>query len=455
MDLKGLRVLVIGLARSGVAAVRLLHDKGAHVVLNDSKPEEELSVSLASVRDCCDVIHLGAPPDRLVEGCDLIVLSPGVPDSLPFVGRARQTGIPVIGELELGWRFTRCPVAAITGTNGKTTTTALLGHLFAKSGFTAHVVGNIGHPITAVADRTQPRDRMSLEVSSFQLETIDTFRPAVSAILNITEDHLNRHRTMDDYIAMKCRIFENQRDGDLLVLNADNEITAGLGSRARCPVMYFSRFLEVPAGCCIREDRITYIPLEGEPVTLGRTAEVRIAGGHNLENALAASTMALALGADPAAVRYGLATFEGVEHRLEFVGDVGGVRFINDSKATNPDSAMRAIEAMMLPTILIAGGSDKGSDFAPLIRAFGSRIRGMVVLGETADRLLRSAHEEGFTEAVRADDMADAVRKARDMARPGYNVLLSPACASFDMFEDFEHRGRVFKQIVRELGEKA
>lgn len=452
MDVRNKRVLVVGLARSGVAAARLLKENGACVILNDSKPESELKGVLADVKGLYDEIHLGAGADRLANRSDLIVLSPGVPDSLSFVKKARESGIPVIGELELGWKFTRCPVAAITGTNGKTTTTALLGHLLNKSGFTTHVAGNIGLPITALAMQTESEDRMALEVSSFQLETIHEFRPDVSAILNVTEDHLNRHKTMENYIDMKCRIFENQRDDDVVLLNMDNEITADLGGRARCRVMYFSRTREVPAGCCIREEKMTYIPFEGEPVVLGRPGEVRVPGEHNLENALAAAAMALVLGADPSAVRYGLATFEGVEHRTEFVAEIDGIRFINDSKGTNPDSTIRAIMAMELPTILIAGGYDKGSDFTPLIRSFGERIRGMVVMGDTADRLMRCAIKEGFPNVSRASDLRDAVMRAKAMAKPGYNVLLSPACASFDMFTDFEQRGMVFKQIVAELG---
>lgn len=451
MDLKKKQALVVGMAKSGVAAARLLVRQGAQVTINDSKSADELTEALKGLRGVKVAQALGQKADGLLAGKDLVVVSPGVPTSLSFFEKARQAGIPVIGETQLGYEFTRCPIVAITGTNGKTTTTALMGHIFERAGYATHVTGNIGQPLSSVALDTQPDDRVVLEASSFQMETITTFRPRVSAILNITEDHLNRHKTMENYIDAKARIFENQRDDDVLVLNADNALTAALAERASCRVLYFSRTQEVPAGCCILEGRITYLPGDGARVPMGRPEEVRIPGKHNLENALAAATMAMAMGVPGAVVRHALATFEGVEHRLEFVDEIQGVRFINDSKGTNPDASIQAVDSMRLPTILIAGGSEKNSDFTPFIQAFTDKIVAMIVIGETADRIQRTAMKEGFVNVQRADSLKSAVEKAFAMAKPGYNVLLSPACASFDMFQNFEHRGEVFKSIVAGL----
>ena len=439
------RALVVGMARSGIAAAAMLRKLGYEVTVNDAKPLETLQEALKPLADKGVRYALGCPADEWVEGQSLIVVSPGIPLSLPFVRLARDRGIPVIAEAELGYRYTRCPMAAITGTNGKTTTTALMGAIFRRAGYTTHVTGNIGLPITQVALDTQPGDRMAFEASSFMLEAIDTFHPRVSAILNITEDHLN-------YIDAKARIFENQRDDDAVVLNYDDPLTRALAQRARCRVLFFSSRGPVPAGACVMDGKICFIPEEGAaPVVMGRPEEVRLPGRHNLENALAATAMAMAMEISPAIIRYTLAAFEGVEHRIEFVRQIKGIRYINDSKGTNVDSTLAAVRAMEKPTVLIAGGSDKGADFAPLISGLTGMIVGMVVMGETGPQIAQAARAVGWGPVAKAASMEEAIRKAAQMVPAGGNVLLSPACASFDMFRNFEHRGDVFKALVEAM----
>ncbi len=454
MEIKGKHVMVIGLARSGIAAARLLASLGADVTINDAKKEDALGDALKPLEGLMFRKELGCAPDAFVQDQDLIVVSPGVPTELPFMEKARTLGIPVIAEAELGYRLAPCPMVAITGTNGKTTTTTLVGKIFEKAGYTTHVVGNIGLPITEAVPRMKPEDVIVMEVSSFMMETADSFRPRVSAILNITEDHLNRHHTMEVYTDMKCRIFENQRDDDVLVLNYDQEETRVLAERAKCRVLFFSHEAEVEAGVCVSGEHIVYRPGDGTEIKLGRPGEIRLPGKHNLENALAATAMTMAMGVNPAAVRYTLATFEGVEHRIERVTTISGVTFFNDSKGTNVDAALRAVWSMEAPTVLIAGGYDKHTDFAPLYRGFTDQIRHVVLIGDTAKQLAETAAAEGYTNISREGTFRDAVEAAYAIAKPGWNVLLSPACASFDMFKDYEERGRVFKEIVHSLKEK-
>lgn len=457
MCFAGCKVMVVGMARSGLAAVKLLSMREAEVIANDMKTAAELADAVAELSGLPNVrLELGRPADEFVWQVDAVFISPGVPIDSTFVQIAEELGKPVIGELELGFMFTAAPVIAITGTNGKTTTTALTGLMFKRAGYETHVVGNIGDPLSAHALDIKAEDIVVAEVSSFQLESIHTFRPKVSLILNITPDHLNRHHTMETYTDMKARVFENQRGDDILILNWDDAPTKALAHRAKCRVMYFSRREEVPAGCFIKEGRIVFRDFEGQETVMGRPEEVRIPGGHNLENALAASAAALCMGVSPMIVRHSLAAFEGVEHRLEFVVEAQGVRFINDSKGTNPASSIASVRAMTLPTIIIAGGYDKHTGFDDFTAVLaGSKIAGMVVIGDTAEQLAMSAAAHGFTAVERAPSLKDAVYKAYGMAHPGYNVLLSPACASFDMFKDFEERGRAFKQIATEIAEES
>ena len=449
----GSKVMVVGMARSGLAAVRLLARKGSEVIANDMKSEEDLADVVSELSGLPGVrLELGRAAEEFVRQVEAVFISPGVPIDSPFLTITTELGKPIIGELELGSMFTAAPIVAITGTNGKTTTTALTGLMFRRAGYNTHVVGNIGDPLCGHALDIKPEDMVVAEVSSFQLESIHTFRPRVSVILNITPDHLNRHHTMEAYTAMKARIFENQRGDDIVILNWDDGPTKALASMAKCRVAWFSRKQEVPAGCFIRDGRIAWRDFDGQEIVMGRPEEVRIPGDHNLENALAASACALAMGVSPMIVRHSLAAFEGVEHRLEFVTEVQGIRFINDSKGTNPASSIASVRAMTLPTILIAGGYDKHTGFDDFTATLtGSKIVGMVVIGDTADQLALSANSNGFTAIERAKSLEDAVYKAYGMAHPGYNVLLSPACASFDMFKDFEERGRAFKKVAMEI----
>lgn len=450
--MKNKNVLVVGMARSGIAAAKLLADKGAQVRISDMKTKEQFAGSLKELERPGIEWRLGEKSEDLLEGMDLLVISPGVPVDKPVVVKAREMGIPVIGELELAYRMSQGSVVAITGTNGKTTTTTLVGEIFKNMGRRTFVVGNIGYPYSAAAADTRPEDVVVAEVSSFQLETIDTFHPTISAILNVTEDHLIRHGTMEAYIGLKARIFENQHEDDTVVLNYDDPIVRGLDKQPLCNVLYFSRTQVPPCGAYVKDGDIVF-HRDGVEKAICPASEVYIPGPHNLENALAATAMAMAAGVPAAVIRHTLRTFKGVEHRIEFVREIKGVRFINDSKGTNVDSTIKAVDTMKNDTVLIAGGSDKHTSFEPLCRTIaGSRVRRVVLIGDTAPQLELQLREAGFEQIERAGyDFKKAIELAFSRAECGWNVLLSPACASFDMFEDYEHRGREFKRIVDEM----
>ncbi len=454
LDWQGKRVLVVGMARSGVAAAHLLARQGAMPLICDDKTREQLGPAMDELSGISCEWHLGENPSALIDQSDAVVISPGVPIQAPFIEAARQKGIPVIGELELGYQLLEGTVVAITGTNGKTTTTTLVGAICKNAGRLTYVAGNIGYPLTAVAGHSHPEDVVVVEVSSFQCESIDTFRPDVAAVLNITEDHLNRHGTMRAYIGTKRRIFERQTGEQVAVFNWDDpecrEMAKGLSAR----VMWFSRKEPVPEGAYVQDGEVIVAQRDMPPKALCPIDEIKIPGAHNLENALAATVMTVALGVPLPVIRHTLRTFEGVEHRIEFVREVDGVRYINDSKGTNVDATLKAVEAMRAPTVLLAGGSDKGIDFAPLAMAIKNRpmIGQVVLIGETAPKIASALEAVGYKSYVHAgSDMREAVNKCRESAQPGWNVLLSPACASFDMFKDYEHRGEVFKQLVQGL----
>lgn len=450
MTYLGKTVLVVGLARSGIAAVKALRSLGAKVIANDIKERQQLGDAISELEPLGVEFYLGDTPDALVDKVDLIVISPSVPIDSPFIQKAQRLGREVISELELAYRLCRAQVVAITGTNGKTTTVTLTGEILKKAGFNAYVVGNIGVPFVGKALDMEENDIAVVEVSSFQLEAIHDFHPRVAAILNITPDHLNRHKTMENYIAAKARIFENCTPDDWVVLNADNEEAAGLAAQARARVLFFSRLKPLSRGAWVEDGTVVLDIGHGKEAVCG-VDDIFIPGAHNLENALAASLMARVMGATPEDIAFTLRTFKGVEHRIEYVDIIGGVKFYNDSKGTNPDASIKAINAMKGPTVLIAGGMDKGSSFDEFIDAFGKTVTHMVVLGETADKLIKAAKEKGFDRVYRVNSIEESVRKAFSLASPGYNVLLSPACASWDMFKDYEERGRVFKSAVRAL----
>jgi UDP-N-acetylmuramoylalanine--D-glutamate ligase len=450
LDFQRKKVLVIGMARSGIAATKALCQAGACVTINDIKPEAALKEDLRELKGLPIETRLGEQADHLVDDKDFIVISPSVPIESSFVHRARALKVPVYSELELGYRMCTAPIVAITGTNGKTTTTALTGQIFIDAKRRTHVVGNIGIPFTGKVTEMTPNDIVVAEVSSFQLEAIHAFHPKVAAVLNITEDHLNRHKSMENYIAMKSRIFMNQRENDFLVLNRDDELTAAMAEKSKSKVLFFSRKMKVENGVYLDAGKIV-LSLDEQNQVICLAEEIGIPGVHNLENALAAVAIAAVMGVTAEDIVYTLRTFAGVEHRLEFVKELDGIRFINDSKATNPEASIKAIEAMNRPTLLIAGGMDKGSDFTGFVDAFGEKIKALLVLGETAEKIIQTAESKGFRSVYHVSTIGEAVRKAYEMAKPGWNVLLSPACASWDMFKDFEERGRVFKDAIHNI----
>ena len=450
MNIQDRVFLVIGMARSGIAAAQTLTALGARVIVNDTKTREELFPAIEEIADLPVTWRLGQTPELSVDEADVIIISPGVPIGASFIAHAQALGKEVIGEIELASRLNQAPIVAITGTNGKTTTTTLTGEIFATSGKKTYVVGNIGVPFIGIATKTQPGDIVVAEISSFQMESVVHFRPHIAAMLNITEDHLNRHATMDCYIRTKMRVFAQQDASDFAVLNYDDPVVRAMADEMKGRVVFFSRKAVLGEGMCVRDGHMIW-RFAGQETPVLPANEVYIPGAHNLENALCAAAMALLSGVAPDIVAQALRSFRGVEHRLEQVCDIRGIRFINDSKGTNVDASIKAVEAMGRPTVLILGGYDKHTDFMPLFQAFTPQIVHIVVIGETAAQLMRTAKETGFTRAVMAPDFKSAVEKAFSLAQDGGNVLLSPACASFDMFVDYEERGRVFKEIVRRL----
>ena len=438
--------LIVGMAKSGIGAAKLLCRNGWRVIINDQKPKiDGLEAALAGY----DVENrLGEAPETLLGGVSLVIPSPIIPMTTPFLVQARQQGIEVISEIELGYRHAQADFVCITGTNGKTTCTALTGELFKAGGFRTFVLGNIGVAITEHAEETRPGDVIVAETAALQLEGCSRFHARAAACCNITPDHLDHFGTMDRYIAAKCKVFDNQTADDFAVLNYDDPEVRAMYTLTPAACLYFSRRSEVPEGMFVRDGVVIY-RRGGHELPLLRASEIRIPGGHNLENAMLSSLLALAMGVPADAVRETLRTFPGVEHRIEFVRELDGVTFINDSKGTNPASTIRAIEAMTRPTVLLLGGYDKHLDFHELFDALRGRVRALVILGQTRDQLLRTAADADMLELCHtADTFREAVDTARALARPGDVVLLSPASASWGMFDNFEQRGRVFKEIV-------
>ena len=448
MDKK--RAVVFGMARSGVAAAKLLNMHGYDVTVNDKKTLEQFEGALDSLQGLENVhFALGMPVDSLLDNCDLLVVSPGIPVAAAPVQKAIAMGVEVIGELELAYRLSKGNMVCITGTNGKTTTTTLTREIFANWGKKAFAVGNIGDPYSGAAMVATDDDQIVCEVSSYQCETISTFHPHVAAILNITEDHISRHGSMENYYSLKERVFAHCTENDFVVLNYEDEITRGMAQRVKeAKVCWFSRLRDVEFGAFVRDGMIYF---NDTPVC--RADEVYIPGPHNLENALAATAIAMCAGVDAETVAKTLKTFRGVEHRIETVRVLDGVTYINDSKGTNVDSTIKAVQTMDRPTAIILGGYDKHSDFTPMVKEMLASpfIREAVLIGVTADQIQRQCLENGFTHLHRAETLKAAIDRCRALAEEGWNVLLSPACASFDMFPDYEARGRIFKDLVHEL----
>lgn len=437
MNFAGVHVLVVGLGRSGQAAVELLAAQGARVRATDLKEPPPAVLERLAQRGV--EFRLQAP--AVFEQVEWIVLSPGVPADLPELEQARRRGARVIGEVELASYYLRGPVLGVTGSNGKTTTTALAGHILRRAGIPVQVGGNIGTPVCSLVESSRSDQWNVLELSSFQLETIERFRAHVAVGLNVTPDHLDRHRTFENYAAQKARLFETQQPGDYAVLNRDDPTCAGWAARTRAAVRWFSLSGATPEGASLREGMLW---LGGNP--LMPASDIPLRGRHNVENVLAAALATWLAGASPEAIADAVRSFPGVEHRLEFVRRVRGVEFYNDSKATNVDAALKALEAFEGPLWVILGGKDKDSDFSPLREPLRQKVRAALLIGAAADKLARQL--EGAAPLVVCGTLEKAIEHAWRHAAPGDTVLLAPACASFDQFENFEHRGRVFKELV-------
>jgi UDP-N-acetylmuramoylalanine--D-glutamate ligase len=425
-----------------------LQSRGAQVTVSDAKSEDQLREQIPTLLDAGIAVETGAHGERTFRDQDLIVVSPGVPvDAEPLV-QARALGQPVIGEIELASQFLPGPIVAITGSNGKTTTTTLVGEILASSGVKTLVGGNIGTPAISFADRATPETVIVLEVSSFQLETISSFRPRVAVVLNVTPDHLDRHRTFAAYVDAKARIFENQQADDFAVLNADDPTCVELAGRTNAQVFWFSREHEVESGAFVRDGQVIFRRDALAQVVLA-VSEIPLKGSHNLENILAAVCAGVLMGCVPEKIRRAIVNFKAVEHRLEFVATIGGVEYYNDSKATNVDATMKALQSFPSNIHLILGGKDKGSDYTLLNDLLRERVKSVYTIGAAAEKI--QSHIKGATQIVSSGTIESAVKQASATAQPGDIVLLAPACASFDQFQNYEHRGRVFKDLVGRL----
>ncbi len=446
MDLKGKNTLVVGLARTGVALARFLAEAGARVTVTDQAPATELAEPRRDIANLGIIEDLGVPQPSRVAAYDLILLSPGVPPEVPWLDEARRAGVPVWGELELAVHFITIPIIAISGTNGKTTVTTLVGKLLEAGGLKPLVGGNIGTPLISLLASQTGCDYLVLEVSSFQLDTAPHFHPQAAVLLNITPDHLDRYADYAAYVASKAGLFRCQTAADLKVLNADDPLVRPL-NRGPARTLYFSTRETLTQGAWL-EDGVIRVrtPKLDERFPL---ENILLPGRHNLENVMAALLLALEAGADPGACREVLANFRGLPHRLEWVARIGGVDFYDDSKGTNVGAVERSLAFFDRPVILIAGGRDKDSDFALLSPLIREKVKALVLVGETREHLARVW--DGLAPKYLAADMAEAVTLAWEASRPGDVVLLSPACASFDMFRDYAHRGETFQQLVREV----
>jgi UDP-N-acetylmuramoylalanine--D-glutamate ligase len=447
IELAGKKVLVVGLARTGIATALFCAERGARVTATESRSEPEIAEAAKKLRMAGVKLELGAHQAETFVQQDLIVPSPGVPPMMPALAAARAIGVPVWSEIELAWRFLRGRLICITGSNGKTTTTSLIGHILETAGLPVQVAGNIGTPLISRVDISSDGSFTVVEASSFQLEFISTFRPNIAVLLNVTPDHLDRHGSVESYAAAKARMFENQMPEDAAIINADDTVApqyTPTGPR----VFWFSREKQVASGCYVRGDEIIF-RCDGEETVLLNRKIIGLRGSHNMENVLAAAAAARLAGVEPGAIAEGVRTFAGVEHRIEYVATIGGVEYFNDSKATNVDATLKALDAFPGNVLVILGGKDKGSDYKILRQTLRSRARMALLIGSAADKI--EADLAGAIPVERVQTLERAVEHASQHAKPGDTVLLAPACASFDQFENYEHRGRVFKQLVREL----
>lgn len=452
MNLQGNKVLVVGMARSGISAAKLCRRLGAEVIIQDLKDNDDIRKLVVEFEQLGVNCLIGQNPDKIVLDQDYIILSPGVPTDLAFILKAEENGIKVLSEVELAYQCSKNAIIGITGTNGKTTTTSLVGQIVKAYRPNSEIVGNIGYPISDYVVDMPEDGYFVAELSSFQLEKIDTFNSHVSAVLNITPDHLNRHKTYENYIKAKENIFVNQTSEDFCILNYDDEICRGMSKRTKAKVVYFSRLKELDNGVCLRNDNIV-IKDNDKDIIICNVDDLKILGNHSIENAMAAVAICYCVGIPIDIIIRELKAFEAVEHRIEFVDKVDEVRYFNDSKATNPDAAIKGLQAMKWPTVLIGGGMDKGSEFDDWFDCFGDKVKNLIVFGETAQKIIETSKRYGFNDVTRVANLEEAVKLAYSLADKGDCVLLSPACASWDMFSSFEERGNLFKELVMHLKE--
>ena len=453
MDLRNKTVLVAGTGISGIGAAGLLMKTDADLILYDGNTELTVEGIQAKLPEKKDIkIIIGELTDEIIRSLDIAVLSPGIPTDVDFVNRMRNAGVLIWGELELADQFAKGTVLAITGTNGKTTTTTLVGEILKNYYSEVHVVGNIGTSYASAALDTTDNGYVVAETSSFQLETVDEFHPKVSAILNLTPDHLNRHHTMEGYVNAKKNIMKNQTAEDFVILNYDDPLTRAIGETAVPQVIYFSSTQVLENGYYFH-DRKIYYAKDGDLEVICSASGLKILGLHNMENIMAAVAMARCVGVPMEKIRETITTFMGVEHRIEYVTEKQGVSYYNDSKGTNPDAAIKAVQAMVRPTLLIGGGYDKQSTYDEWIEAFGGKVRYLVLLGETANKIAECARRHGFENIIMTESLEEAVKVCSQKAERGDAVLLSPACASWDMFKSYEERGRMFKEFVHKLAD--
>ncbi|CEO34081.1 UDP-N-acetylmuramoyl-L-alanine--D-glutamate ligase [Paraclostridium sordellii] len=452
MDLNNKIVLLVGLAKTGVSTIKKLDKLGAKIIVNDIKSKDQLKDIIKQIENLDSVEYILGHHLEDISNIDLTIVSPGVPLDLPFIKKLQSENINIIGEVELAYKLSKNPTfVGITGTNGKTTTTSLVGEIFKKASKDSYIVGNIGNPVIDTVDLTDENSFLITELSSFQLESIEDFKPRVSTIINITEDHLNRHHTMENYINAKANIFKNQDANDFCILNYDDEIVRELGNKTNAKVLYFSQKEKVSQGAYLDDNNNIVIKINDKEIKLLNKDELSLPGNHNLENCMAAILMSYVLGIDLEIIKDTLKTFKSVEHRLEFVTDKDGIMFVNDSKGTNPDSTIKAITSYDKPIVLIAGGKDKQSDFTEMISYATKNVKALVLLGETADKIEQTAKLQGMNNIFRVSDMKEAVKVAYKLAQSGDVVLLSPACASWDMYPNFEARGLDFKENIYNL----
>lgn len=448
---KDKKIMVVGLGKSGIAAADAMLELGADVTIQDAKSEADTPKELVEgFRNRGAELYLGSMPEDMSR-FDMLILSPGVNPEADFVVKAMEAGAEITGELETAFRLAKGSFVAITGTNGKTTTTTLVGEIFKNSGRNTYVVGNIGVAVVSKALESKEDDWMITETSSFQLQTVRCFNPVVSAILNITPDHLNRHHTMENYAKAKANIFINQQEDGYCIINADDSLCTELARECKAKVIPFSSTKELEQGAFLMKDELVLRCEDGSLIHLCRKNELKIIGKHNIENALAAAAICYYAGIAPEDIRDTLRSFGGVEHRIELCGEKNGVKFYNDSKGTNVDAALTALRAIEKNIVLIAGGDGKSQDFKPFVDNFNGSVKHMVLIGRDGPVIAKACDEAGFSAYSYGKDMEECVAKAVSIAEPGDTVLLSPACASWDMYKNFEQRGDHFKDIVSKL----